>query len=260
MQKSSLSSINILLLESGLPCILILNVLFQDSNPSSSEDSDANESQMSELSNANKTQMRDRDGNVSDVQIENQEQEVVEQNIEQPGSSGSELLKSQEIESITTPTTTEKSAIKRPARQHLFSAPKPAKKNSKVVDTDNTNTDAKEALQMMKFVYHKTQTVEIRDKYSILGELVGHTIRNLKTDFSKVTVEHQIHNILYEAQIGKYDFPQYSSTPFSYATSSSTSVPSASPHPVETNTSEATNNDVLSWALINTFDTQEIKK
>ncbi|XP_023017068.2 uncharacterized protein [Leptinotarsa decemlineata] len=169
---------------------------FEDSNPSCSEDSNANESQMCELRcNANENHLRELDGNVLFVKIENQEQQ-------------SELLELQETEPITTPTTTQEDTKKRPVKQHLYSAPKTDKKSSKLVDTDDKSTPANEAFQMMKSLYQKTQTFKTRDRYSILGELVEDTIRNLKTDFSKATVEHQIHNILYEAQIGKYDFPQ----------------------------------------------------
>lgn len=192
-------------------CILILSLLFQDSNPSSSEDSDDNESQTCESTRNTNESMRESDGNVSDVQIENQEQEVLEENIEQQGSSGSDVLKPPETEPFKTPNTTKESAKKRPSKQQLLSAPKAAKKSSKLVDTVNMSTSSKEAFEMMKSVYQKTQTTKTRDKYSILGELVGHTIRNLKTDFAKATVEHEIHNVLYQAQIGKYDFPQHSS-------------------------------------------------
>lgn len=91
---------------------------------------------------------------------------------------------------------------------------------------------------------------------------MGHTIRNLKTNFAKATVEHQIH-ILYEAQIGKYDFPQHSSlTPYySYTSPSDNSAPSASesPHSVETHIYE-TSNDGLSWAIANSFGTNTINK
>ncbi|CAH2006545.1 unnamed protein product [Acanthoscelides obtectus] len=226
-----------------------------DSNPSSSEDSDDNEIQTCELTRSANESMHELDANVSDVQIENQEQEIWEQNIEQQGSSVSDVLNSPETEPFKTPNTKE-GTEERPSKQHL-SAPKAAKKSSKLVDTVNTSTSAKEAFEMMKSVYQKTQTIETRDKYSILGELVGHTIRNLKTDFAKATVEHQIHNILYDAQIGKYDFPQHSSLRryYSYTSSSDNSVPSASasPHSEETHTYET--NDGLSWAITNSFGT-----
>ncbi|KAG5895413.1 hypothetical protein JTB14_029425 [Gonioctena quinquepunctata] len=109
--------------------------------------------------------MRELDGNVSDVQIENQEQEVLEQNIEQQGSSGSDVLKSQGTEPFKTPNTTKEGSEKRPSKQHLLSAPKTANKSSKLVDTANTSTSAKEAFEMMKSVYQKTQTTATRDKY-----------------------------------------------------------------------------------------------
>ncbi|XP_068148675.1 uncharacterized protein Dyro isoform X2 [Drosophila tropicalis] len=43
------------------------------------------------------------------------------------------------------------------------------------------------------------------DEYGIFGEYVAITIRKLKTTKSKIVVKHLINNLLYEAELGKYD-------------------------------------------------------
>ncbi|CAH1975869.1 unnamed protein product [Acanthoscelides obtectus] len=127
-------------LDLGNGSFMGVQYIYRDSNPSSSEDSDDNEIQTCELTRSANESMHELDANVSDVQIENQEQDIY--------------------------------------RTTRVFAPKAAKKSSKLVDTVNTSTSAKEAFEMMKSVYQKTQTTETRDKYSILGELVGHTIHS----------------------------------------------------------------------------------
>lgn len=131
-----------------------------------------------------------------DVQQESQKrlEEPLEQNIEQ---GGSEPLKSQETKQInTTPSTAQINAKNQTAKQHIFSAQKTVKKTSKLVDSGDTRNITKEAFDIMKSMYQKTKEDERRDKYSIVGKLVGLIIRNLKTDVSKATVEHPINNIL----------------------------------------------------------------
>ncbi|XP_016987640.1 uncharacterized protein LOC108050456 [Drosophila rhopaloa] len=43
------------------------------------------------------------------------------------------------------------------------------------------------------------------DEYGVFGEYVAVTIRKLKTSKSKIVVKHLINNLLYEAELGKYD-------------------------------------------------------
>ncbi|KAH8240071.1 hypothetical protein KR032_010803 [Drosophila birchii] len=43
------------------------------------------------------------------------------------------------------------------------------------------------------------------DEYGVFGEYVAITIRKLKTSKSKIVVKHLINNLLYEAELGKYD-------------------------------------------------------
>ncbi|KAL4113003.1 hypothetical protein QTP88_016712 [Uroleucon formosanum] len=44
-----------------------------------------------------------------------------------------------------------------------------------------------------------------RNEYHIFGEQVGCKVRKLSTNYSKITVQHFINNILWEAELGKYD-------------------------------------------------------
>ncbi|XP_073836391.1 dpt-YFP repressor by overexpression [Musca autumnalis] len=43
------------------------------------------------------------------------------------------------------------------------------------------------------------------DEYGVFGEYVAITIRKLKTSKAKIVVKHLINNLLYEAELGKYD-------------------------------------------------------
>lgn len=43
------------------------------------------------------------------------------------------------------------------------------------------------------------------DEYGVFGEYVAITIRKLKTSKAKIVVKHLINNLLYEAEMGKYD-------------------------------------------------------
>lgn len=63
---------------------------------------------------------------------------------------------------------------------------------------------ANEAYEVMKTLVGKK--VE-RDEYQIYGEHVACKIRKLTTDYAKSTVQHIINNILYEAELGKYNYP-----------------------------------------------------
>ncbi|CAH1970835.1 unnamed protein product [Acanthoscelides obtectus] len=68
--------------------------------------------------------------------------------------------------------------------------------------------EQQEAFAIMKTIYHNKME---RDGFHIFGELVSNKLRNLKTDYARNTVEHMISNILFEANMGKYDYPpQYS--------------------------------------------------
>ncbi|XP_019769338.2 uncharacterized protein LOC109543862 isoform X2 [Dendroctonus ponderosae] len=43
------------------------------------------------------------------------------------------------------------------------------------------------------------------DKFDIMGELVAQKLRGLPTLYAQCTVEHLIHNLLYDAEMGKYN-------------------------------------------------------
>lgn len=59
------------------------------------------------------------------------------------------------------------------------------------------------------------------DEYGVFGEYVAITIRKLKTSKSKIVVKHLINNLLYEAELGKYDYgiPSSKEPPQLYKTS-----------------------------------------
>lgn len=46
------------------------------------------------------------------------------------------------------------------------------------------------------------------DKFDIIGELVAQKLRSLPTPYAQCTVEHLIHNLLYDAEMGQYNEPR----------------------------------------------------
>lgn len=98
--------------------------------------------------------------------------------------------------------------------KQLFTTPKSQGYKRKCAYSSNSNKVdpiTQDAFIMMKSVFDRGQNEQQRrDEYDIFGELVAHKIRCLNTHFAKATVQHQINNILYDAQVGKYDYPQYS--------------------------------------------------
>lgn len=90
---------------------------------------------------------------------------------------------------------------------------KSKKKNNKNLEEDSEST---QVFHMMKSMYEKRE----RDEYDVFGEMVAHNIRNFTSDYSKVTVQQQITNLLYEAR--KFQFSQHNTRSF---------VPVPSPSP-----------------------------
>lgn len=45
------------------------------------------------------------------------------------------------------------------------------------------------------------------DDFDIFGEIVARKLRNLPTRYAQITLQHQINNLLYEAELGKYNEP-----------------------------------------------------
>jgi len=66
------------------------------------------------------------------------------------------------------------------------------------------NQMAEEAYEVMKSVVNRQ---EKRDEYYVFGEMIACKIKKLPTDYSKSTVQHLINNILYDAELGKYNNP-----------------------------------------------------
>lgn len=46
------------------------------------------------------------------------------------------------------------------------------------------------------------------DEYTLFGEQIAIKLRSLKTDYARITVQHHINNLIYEAQMDKYDYPE----------------------------------------------------
>lgn len=128
---------------------------------------------------------------------------------------------------------------------HVFSTPKIGSRRKKHVDSDDKNETA-EVFQMMKSVFENRQvTTPRRDEYDVFGEMVAHNIRILQTDQARVTVQHKINNLLYEARIGDVQqnlpiFIEPSPSPRSSHTVSSYS---------QSAMSEIHSEDVLQWAI-----------
>ncbi|XP_064091706.1 uncharacterized protein LOC135205269 isoform X3 [Macrobrachium nipponense] len=52
---------------------------------------------------------------------------------------------------------------------------------------------------------HMQKRLQERDEHELFGELVAKKIRNLPTKYAKIKTQQLISNILFEAQLGKYD-------------------------------------------------------
>lgn len=98
---------------------------------------------------------------------------------------------------------------------------KTKKKSNINMEQDNEST---QVFNMMKSMYERRE----RDEYDVFGEMVAHNIRSLKTDFSKISVQQQITNILFDAR--RCHLPQSNVQFF-------TPVPSPSPSSWVTNLS-----------------------
>lgn len=79
--------------------------------------------------------------------------------------------------------------------ENEFTTPqiKTKKKSNRNMQQDNETT---QVFNMMKSMYEKRE----RDEYDVFGEMVAHNIRSLKSDYSKLTVQQQITNILFDAR------------------------------------------------------------
>lgn len=47
-----------------------------------------------------------------------------------------------------------------------------------------------------------------RYEYTLFGEQIACKIRKLPTEYSRITAQHHINNLLYEAQLENYNYPQ----------------------------------------------------
>lgn len=81
---------------------------------------------------------------------------------------------------------------------------KAKKKGARNMEQDSEST---QVFQMMKSIYEKRE----RDEYDVFGEMVANNIRSLKTEYSKITVQQQITNLLFDAR--RFHLPQGNATP-----------------------------------------------
>lgn len=91
------------------------------------------------------------------------------------------------------------------ANKRLFKSPKKIMKhrrNTGDTAVQETITMASEALSTMKNIMQNKQ----RDEYAIFGEKVGMKIRKLKSERVRAVVENKINNILFDAEMGKFDY------------------------------------------------------
>lgn len=79
---------------------------------------------------------------------------------------------------------------------------------------NKTKCSAKDELLTIMRDIHGEKSV--RDQYTLFGEQIGMQIRDLPTPYSRKVVKQIINNVLFDAEMGKYDYPSTtSSQPYS---------------------------------------------
>lgn len=92
----------------------------------------------------------------------------------------------------------------------LFKSPKIDKGRKRKYANVTIDEKQNEAYALMKDLQNQKKS---RDKFHVFGEHVAFKIRGLRTEQAQNTVEHLICNILWEADMGKYDQPFHSNWP-----------------------------------------------
>uniref|UniRef100_A0A6P7GSR3 Uncharacterized protein LOC114325862 n=1 Tax=Diabrotica virgifera virgifera TaxID=50390 RepID=A0A6P7GSR3_DIAVI len=115
------------------------------------------------------------------------------------------------VENSATPLETDKFCMQNASTSNapeneFTSKNQPKKKTNRNVEKDN-ESESTQVFNMMKSVYEKKE----RDEYDVFGEMVANNIRSLKTEYSRITVQQQITNILFDAR--RSHLPQSSCTP-----------------------------------------------
>ncbi|XP_069361116.1 uncharacterized protein [Maniola hyperantus] len=67
--------------------------------------------------------------------------------------------------------------------------------------------DSKSVLQTLESIFQSRNFILQRDECDVFGEMVAQNLKQLKTEYAKVTVQNRINNLLYEARLGHYDYP-----------------------------------------------------
>ncbi|CAH1995893.1 unnamed protein product, partial [Acanthoscelides obtectus] len=140
-------------------------------------------------------------------------------------------------------------------KPHVFSTPKIGSRKKKRVESDDKN-ETTEVFQMMKSVFENRQvTTSRRDEYDVFGEMVACNIRHLQTEHARVTVQHKINNLLYEARIGYYNYPETMRVvvPSPSPNSSHTVSSDTQSAMTETEVQQTWSDDVLQVAIASSF-------
>lgn len=81
----------------------------------------------------------------------------------------------------------------------------PTKSNN----SNHTEDRMRELYKSMKSVdnSHQERENKIVDDFDVFGDIVARKLRRFRTRCAQITVQHLINNILYEAEMGRYDEP-----------------------------------------------------
>ncbi|XP_063233502.1 uncharacterized protein LOC134537172 [Bacillus rossius redtenbacheri] len=93
------------------------------------------------------------------------------------------------------------------ASRKIFSSPVRRKRAKTQDDSAVVMAEACNVLKSLDASRHN------RDEYDKFGEYVGSKIRNLKTDYAKFTIQHEITTLLYHADLGRYNQTNAAASP-----------------------------------------------
>ncbi|XP_045775050.1 uncharacterized protein LOC123873973 [Maniola jurtina] len=90
----------------------------------------------------------------------------------------------------------------------------------RVIQKNQENHASKNVLQTLESIFQSRNFILQRDECDVFGEMVAQNLKQLKTEYAKVTVQNRINNLLYEARLGRYDHPPSAELNTSMATPS----------------------------------------
>lgn len=88
--------------------------------------------------------------------------------------------------------------------------------STKAVPSKDDENKIEELFGIIKSIQNdRGERAQIKaDDFDVFGDLVARKLRGLSTRYAQCTVQNLIHNLLYEAEIGKYDVPNRISKPY----------------------------------------------